>query len=175
MNPRPLYECQRRFIQSELLLILSFSFRKGEPNAAFLVSIELPVWVLEAISSIPMARANCTCHVPFREHPDVDIYRFPSLACVERRRSGPNRISRPAAMSKFVKSRATRHRHVPFGTMYIAVDGIIPISVIGLRQTKFVQSKSVQPFEHKKQRVKTRATWHVARIIMQSTWIYFGH
>ena len=50
-----------------------------------------------------MARANGTCHVPFREHPDIDANTVPSLAWVECRRSGENGISRSAAMSKNVQ------------------------------------------------------------------------
>ena len=40
--------------------------------------------------------------MPFLEHPGIDTITFPSFVCVERCRSGQNRISRSAAKSKFV-------------------------------------------------------------------------
>ena len=148
MNPRPLHECQYPFIHSEAPPVLSYSSRKDEWNAAFPVSIGLPVWVLEEISSRSMVRANGTCHVPFRGHPDIDKNTFPSFACVERRRSGQNRFSLSVALNKFVKSRATWRGNRPYN-----------IAVVGPGRTKSVRSKSVQPLEHKKQ--KNQNTCHV--------------
>ena len=121
-DPRPPYDCQCCFIQSEALLILSFSFRKGESNAAFPVSIGLQVWIIQALLSCCMARANGKCHVPFRGHPDIDSTTFSSFPCVEHRRSGPNPFSRSSIRSKKVKIRATCQWHVAPGTENDAID-----------------------------------------------------
>ena len=86
-------------MQSEAIPILSSSSRKDEANAVFPVSIRLQVCILEGILSSYMARANGTCHVLLREHLDNDTTTFISFACVERRRSGPDHISRSAAMT----------------------------------------------------------------------------
>ena len=80
------------------------------------ISIGLSVWVLGASSSSCLACANGTCHEPFSEHQGIDTTTFPSFVCVERRRFGPNRISRSASKRNFVKPRATCHRHAPPGT-----------------------------------------------------------
>ena len=164
MNPRPLYECECHFMQSEALPILPSSSRKDESNAVFSVSICLPVWFLEAISSSCMTRANVTCHVQFCEHPDIDKNMFPSFARVEHRRSGPNQISRSATKSIFVRSGATCHRHVPRGTRHIAIGQIALL--LSVRATQNLSSP--YPFSRsstRSNRVKTLVTcqWHKAR------------
>ena len=123
-NPSPLYKCQGQLLQSEALPILSPSSRKDESIAVFCVSIGLQVWIMEAILSNCMAHANGTCHVSFRGCPYIYSTTFPSFPCVELRRFGPNRIRRSAAMTKFIKSCARCHRHVPSGRKHIAINPI---------------------------------------------------
>ena len=130
----PLHECQYHIIRSEAPPILSCSSREDESNAGFPVSIVLPVSFLEEISSSCLSRANGTCLVPFLEHPGIDTITFPSLACIERRRSGPNRISRLASKRNFVKSRATCHRHVPRGRKHFAIGQIALLSSVRAEQ-----------------------------------------
>ena len=111
--------------------------------------------ILEAILSSCMARANDTCNVPPRENSDIDSTTFPSFSWVERRRSGPNRISRSAAITKFVISRAMCHWHVPSGTKHIAIDFIILLSSFQAEQSL----SGPNPFGRsstRSKRVKTR-------------------
>ena len=137
-NPGPLYKCQSYLLPSVALPILSY--RKDESIAVFPVSIGLHVWIIETILSSCMTSANDTCHVPFREYPDIDSTTFPSFTCVERRRSGPNRICCSAAVTKFIKSCATCHRHVPSGRKHIHVN------LIQSRRVKRLQCFSTEGF-----------------------------
>ena len=144
--------------------MLSSPSRKDESNAVFPVSLGLPGWVLEAISPSCMARANGTCHVPFREHPGMDSTASPLFPRIERRRSGPNQISRSAAITKFVKSRGTCHRHMPSGTKHFVIDLLILLSSFQAEQSL----SGTNPFScscTRSKRVKTRVMcqWHVAQ------------
>ena len=133
MNPRPLYKCQGRILQSEALPMLSLSSRKDEPNAVFPVSIVLQVWILEAIfsSCMHVRMARSTCHfVSTQILTQPRSHRYPVSNVV-----GPVRCSRSAATTKFVKSRATYHRHVPSGTKHIAIDLIKLLSSFRVEQS----------------------------------------
>ena len=66
-----------------------------------------------------------TRYVPFREYSYTNSTTFRSFPCIERRRSDPNRISRSAAMTKFVKSRVTCQWHVAHSTKNYAIDLVI--------------------------------------------------
>ena len=81
--------------------------------------------------------------VPFREHPDIDSSKLPSFLCVERRRSGANRISRSAKMTEFINTCVTFHRHVPSGTKHIAID------LMQNRRGKRLQCFSIEGFRSK--------------------------
>ena len=118
--------------------------------------------VLEANSSSCLARANSTCHVPFREHPGIKATTFSWFACVERPWSGPNWISRSAAKNKFVKSRATYHGHVPRGTEYIAINQIALLSSVQT-QHNLLGPNWFGRSSTRSKRIKTRATcqWQV--------------
>ena len=105
-----------------------------------------------------MARGNGICHVPFRENPNFDPTKSPSLACVERRLSGPNTINRSAANIKFVKSCATCHKHVSSGPMNIAIDHIILLSSV--RGEQNLSGPNSFSRSRRSKRVQTRATCH---------------
>ena len=123
-----------------------------------------------------MARTNATCHVPFRDNPNMDTAKLPSFGCVERRWLGPNQIGRSAANIKFVKSRSMGHWYEPRGIRDITIKQIgLLASVLG--RAKSLRSKSVQPFDHKEQKSQNMCHVPMARGTEYDAinWLYSGH
>ena len=135
--------------------ILSLSSRKDEPNAGFPVSIMLPVWVLEAISSSCLGRANGTFQAQFLS---IQILTQPHSHCLPE----SNFVGSVQIGSAFRLQMLNSSNDLPHDTKHSAISQIILMSSVRAEQNLSSPNQFSRSSTRSK-RVKTRATsqWHV--------------